>query len=60
MSMNVICVCLVGLALGEGAVVNNRALLLQWTRVVVILAQASLVGLGMASQTLGKVTAAKP
>ena len=49
MSIYVLCGSLVGLALGEWAGVNNRAIRLLWTGVVVIIAAANLVGLGMAS-----------
>jgi L-rhamnose-H+ transport protein len=49
MSIYVLCGSLVGLALGEWAGVNNRALRLLWTGVIVIIAAANLVGLGMAS-----------
>ena len=40
---------LVGLALGEWAEVNNRSIRLLWAGVLVIIAAANLVGLGMAS-----------
>jgi len=45
----VLCGSLVGLALGEWAGVNNRSIRLLWAGVVVIIAAANLVGLGMAS-----------
>jgi L-rhamnose-H+ transport protein len=49
MSIYVLCGSLVGLALGEWTGVNNRAIRLLWAGVVVIIAAANLVGLGMAS-----------
>ena len=49
MSIYVLCGSLVGLALGEWAGVNNRALRLLWAGVIVIISAANLVGLGMAS-----------
>jgi L-rhamnose-H+ transport protein len=49
MSIYVLCGSLVGLALGEWAGVNNRAVRLLWAGVIVIIAAANLVGLGMAS-----------
>jgi L-rhamnose-H+ transport protein len=49
MSIYVLCGSLVGLALGEWVGVNNRAIRLLWAGVVVIIAAANLVGLGMAS-----------
>jgi L-rhamnose-H+ transport protein len=48
MSIYVLCGSLVGLALGEWAGVNKRAIRLLWAGVVVIIAAANLVGLGMA------------
>jgi L-rhamnose-H+ transport protein len=49
MSMYVLCGGLVGLALGEWAGVGRRPLWLLWAGIVVIVAAANLVGLGMAS-----------
>jgi L-rhamnose-H+ transport protein len=49
MSIYVLCESLVGLALGEWAEVNNRSIRLLWAGVLVIIAAANLVGLGMAS-----------
>jgi L-rhamnose-H+ transport protein len=49
MSIYVLCGGLVGLALGEWAGVNNRSIRLLWAGVVVIIAAANLVGLGMGS-----------
>jgi L-rhamnose-H+ transport protein len=49
MSIYVLCGSLVGLALGEWAEVNNRSVRLLWAGVLVIIAAANLVGLGMAS-----------
>ncbi len=49
MSIYVLCGSLVGLALGEWTGVQNRSLRLLWAGVVVIIAAANLVGLGMAS-----------
>jgi L-rhamnose-H+ transport protein len=49
MSMYVLCGGLVGLALGEWAGVGNRPLRLLWAGILVIIAAANLVGLGMAS-----------
>lgn len=49
MSIYVLCGSLVGLALGEWAEVNNRSIRLLWAGVLVIIAAANLVGLGMAS-----------
>jgi len=49
MSIYVLCGSLVGLALGEWAGVNHRSIRLLWAGVVVIIAAANLVGLGMAS-----------
>jgi L-rhamnose-H+ transport protein len=49
MSTYVLCGSLVGLALGEWAGVSNRSIRLLWAGVVVIIAAANLVGLGMAS-----------
>jgi L-rhamnose-H+ transport protein len=49
MSMYVLCGGLVGLALGEWAGVGSRPLRLLWAGILVIIAAANLVGLGMAS-----------
>jgi L-rhamnose-H+ transport protein len=49
MSIYVLCGSLVGLALGEWAGVKSRSLRLLWAGVLVIIAAANLVGLGMAS-----------
>jgi L-rhamnose-H+ transport protein len=49
MSIYVLCGSLVGLALGEWAKVNNRSIRLLWAGVLLIIAAANLVGLGMAS-----------
>jgi L-rhamnose-H+ transport protein len=49
MSMYVLCGGLVGLALGEWAGVGRRPLRLLWAGILVIIAAANLVGLGMAS-----------
>src|ERR1700756_2728155 len=49
MSIYVLCGSLVGLALGEWAEVSSRPLRLLWAGVLVIIAAANLVGLGMAS-----------
>jgi len=49
MSIYVLCGGLVGLALGEWAGVNGRSIRLLWAGVVIIIAAANLVGLGMAS-----------
>ncbi len=49
MSIYVLCGSLVGLALGEWAGVQSRSLRLLWAGVLVIIAAANLVGLGMAS-----------
>jgi L-rhamnose-H+ transport protein len=49
MSMYVLCGGLVGLALGEWAGVGRRPVRLLWAGILVIIAAANLVGLGMAS-----------
>ena len=49
MSMYVLCGGLVGLALGEWAGVGSRSVRLLWAGILVIIAAANLVGLGMAS-----------
>jgi L-rhamnose-H+ transport protein len=49
MSIYVLCGGIVGLALGEWAGVNKRSSRLLWAGIVVIIAAANLVGLGMAS-----------
>jgi L-rhamnose-H+ transport protein len=49
MSIYVLCGGLVGLALGEWKGVGKRPVRLLWTGVIVIIAAANLVGLGMAS-----------
>jgi len=49
MSMYVLCGGLVGLALGEWAGVGSRPVRLLWAGILVIIAAANLVGLGMAS-----------
>jgi len=49
MSIYVLCGALVGLALGEWAEVKSRSVRLLWAGVLVIIAAANLVGLGMAS-----------
>jgi L-rhamnose-H+ transport protein len=49
MSMYVLCGGLVGLALGEWAGVGRRPVRLLWAGILVIVAAANLVGLGMAS-----------
>jgi len=49
MSMYVLCGGLVGLALGEWAGVSSRPVRLLWAGILVIIAAANLVGLGMAS-----------
>ena len=49
MSIYVLCGALVGLALGEWADVKSRSVRLLWAGVVIIIAAANLVGLGMAS-----------
>jgi L-rhamnose-H+ transport protein len=49
MSMYVLCGGLVGLALGEWAGVASRPVRLLWAGILVIIAAANLVGLGMAS-----------
>ena len=49
MSIYVLCGSLVGLALGEWAEVSSRPVRLLWAGVLVIIAAANLVGLGMAS-----------
>jgi L-rhamnose-H+ transport protein len=49
MSIYVLCGALVGLALGEWAGVKSRSIRLLWAGVLVIIAAANLVGLGMAS-----------
>jgi L-rhamnose-H+ transport protein len=49
MSMYVLCGGLVGLALGEWAGVGSKPVRLLWAGILVIIAAANLVGLGMAS-----------
>jgi L-rhamnose-H+ transport protein len=49
MSGYVLCGGLVGLALGEWAGVGSRPVRLLWTGILVIVAAANLVGLGMAA-----------
>jgi L-rhamnose-H+ transport protein len=49
MSMYVLCGGLVGLALGEWAGVGSRPVRLLWAGILVIIAAANLVGLGMAA-----------
>ena len=49
MSIYVLCGGLVGLALGEWAGVRRRPIRLLWAGILVIIAAANLVGLGMAS-----------
>ena len=49
MSMYVLCGGLVGLALGEWVGVASRPVRLLWAGILVIIAAANLVGLGMAS-----------
>lgn len=49
MSMYVLCGGLVGLALGEWAGVGSRPVRLLWAGILVIIAAANLVGLGMAT-----------
>jgi L-rhamnose-H+ transport protein len=49
MSMYVLCGGLVGLVLGEWAGVGSRTVRLLWAGILVIIAAANLVGLGMAS-----------
>ncbi len=49
MSMYVMCGGLVGLALGEWAGVSSRPIRLLWAGILVIIAAANLVGLGMAT-----------
>ena len=49
MSIYVLCGALVGLALGEWKGVKNRLLRLLWAGIVIIIAAANLVGLGMAT-----------
>ena len=49
MSLYVLCGGLVGLALGEWAGVGSKPLRLLWAGILVIIAAANLVGLGMAS-----------
>ena len=49
MSIYVLCGGLVGLALGEWKGVEKRPVRLLWAGVLVIIAAANLVGLGMAS-----------
>jgi L-rhamnose-H+ transport protein len=49
MSMYVLCGGLVGLALGEWSGVGSRPVRLLWAGILVIIAAANLVGLGMAS-----------
>jgi L-rhamnose-H+ transport protein len=49
MSIYVLCGGLVGLALGEWAEVESRPIRILWAGIIVIIAAANLVGLGMAS-----------
>ena len=49
MSLYVLCGGIVGLALGEWAGVNRRAVRLLWVGMLVIIAAANLVGLGLAT-----------
>jgi L-rhamnose-H+ transport protein len=49
MSLYVLCGGLVGLALGEWKGVGSRPLRLLWAGILIIIAAANLVGLGMAS-----------
>jgi L-rhamnose-H+ transport protein len=49
MSMYVLCGGLVGLALGEWTGVGNKPVRLLWAGILIIIAAANLVGLGMAS-----------
>jgi L-rhamnose-H+ transport protein len=49
MSLYVLCGGLVGLALGEWRKVDNRPVRLLWLGMIIIIAAANLVGLGMAS-----------
>ena len=49
MSGYVLCGGIVGLALGEWAGVGSRPLRLLWLGMIVIIAAANLVGLGLAS-----------
>jgi L-rhamnose-H+ transport protein len=49
MSIYVLCGGLVGLALGEWQGVRPRPIRLLWAGILVIIAAANLVGLGMAS-----------
>jgi L-rhamnose-H+ transport protein len=49
MSIYVLCGGLVGLALGEWAEVEGRPIRILWAGIIVIIAAANLVGLGMAS-----------
>lgn len=49
MSIYVLCGALVGLALGEWSGVRSRPIRLLWVGILVIIAAANLVGLGMAS-----------
>ena len=49
MSIYVLCGALVGLALGEWGGVKSRSVRLLWAGILVIIAAANLVGLGMAS-----------
>jgi L-rhamnose-H+ transport protein len=49
MSIYVLCGGLVGLALGEWAGVRSRPIRLLWAGIIIIIAAANLVGLGMAS-----------
>jgi L-rhamnose-H+ transport protein len=49
MSIYVLCGGLVGLALGEWKGVRSRPIRLLWAGILVIIAAANLVGLGMAS-----------
>jgi L-rhamnose-H+ transport protein len=49
MSTYVLCGGLVGLALGEWAGVRTRTVRLLWAGVLIIIAAANLVGLGMAT-----------
>jgi L-rhamnose-H+ transport protein len=49
MSIYVLCGGLVGLALGEWKGVASRPIRLLWAGILIIIAAANLVGLGMAS-----------
>jgi L-rhamnose-H+ transport protein len=48
MSIYVLCGAIVGLALGEWANVRGRLIQMLWAGIIVIIAAANLVGLGMA------------